>query len=159
MVVVKKIRGGNCGNEVRIINVDNPINHAVFKEELWKGYGGEPVLMEGFVPSKKIYCDQTGDYHDGCMRYLVDLHVVKKSGGLEYKSIYEAAYWRLAPVGLNGNRVFYTHEQDEDIENWKYKVNLANGAIPAKAMSGDLQTAREAVMSSVGMIMAESHLF
>ncbi|MGL5830617.1 MAG: hypothetical protein ACRCZE_00535 [Candidatus Altimarinota bacterium] len=159
LVVVKKIKGGNCGNEVRIINVDDPINHAVFKSELWKGYGEEPILMEEFVPSKKIYCDQTGDYHDGCMRYLVDLHVVKKSGRLEYKTIYEAAYWRLAPVGLNGNRVFYTYEQEKDIENWKYKVNLANGAIPAKALSLDLETAREAVMNSVEMIMAKPDLF
>lgn len=159
LVVVKKIKGGNCGNEVKIINTEEPGNRAIFKSELWSGYEGEPILMEGFVPSKKIYCDETGDYHDGCMRYLVDLHVVKQRGKLSYEPVYEAGYWRLAPIGSNGRRVFYSQEQETDLDNWKYKVNLANGAIPAMAMADDLAKARRAVMNSVEMIMAKPRLF
>lgn len=159
LVVAKKIKGGNCGNEVKIINVKDPANRAIFKSELWSGYEGEPILMEGFVPSKKIYCDETGDYHDGCMRYLVDLHVQKKRGKLIYEPIYEAGYWRLAPVGLNGKGILNDQERQSDAENCKYKANLANGAIPAKAYNGDLEMARKAVMTSVEMIMAKPEVF
>jgi hypothetical protein len=159
LVVVKQIVNGSCGNEVKIINVNDPSKQAVFKSELWPNYNGEPLMMEGFVPSKKIYCNDTHDYHDGCMRYLVDLHVINEGRRLRYEPIFERGYWRLAPIGQNGERVYYSNEQDKDPENWKYRVNLSNKAIAAPALMGDLEIARAAVMESVKLIMRKPKLF
>jgi hypothetical protein len=151
MLVVKPIVGGARGERVNIFKKGDEVFDL---DEVYDDK--EIILLEDFVPSKPIYSSRTKDFHDGCMRYLVDLHVTKKDEVIKYEPIFKAGYWRLSPLGLNYELI--PDKSFSGQENLRFKANLAQGAIPAETDKEDLEIARIAIMESVDLIMADSKL-
>ncbi len=101
------------------------IDQLISKTEL------ETFLVQEFIPSKPIKSKETGELHDGCMRYIaVASHVDNK---LEITHF--GGYWRLNPNPINA----------EVNPTEKFVDNLAKGAIPQPCTKEEQEIALKAV--------------
>lgn len=92
-------------------------------------------VAEPFVPSKKIFCPETANYHDGCMRYVV---LVEKPKNGALRIYHFSGYWRLCPKPI---------KEYGDVD--AMRANFCQRAIPVKASDNDLELARSSVESFV----------
>ncbi len=121
--VVRKPRHGARGEEIEIFTYE----HAYEIDEL------PETVVESFVHSKPILSDKSGEYHDGCMRYIVVVEDSRPSSG-KIELVHFGGYWRLCPLPI------------DDYGNIDaMRANLAQGAIPQRASPEDLRIVKEAV--------------
>jgi len=121
--VVIKPRDGTRGEGLVIVEADSmPENRP---KPSWN------LVAEPFVSSKPILCDKDGQYHDGCMRYVVFAEEDKQG---EIKLYHFGGYWRLCPNPIS-----------ENLDLDAMRANLAQGAIPQKVSPEDLDLVERAI--------------
>jgi len=89
------------------------------------------LVAEAFVPSKPIFSAKDGQYHDGCMRYVLFVEEGKRG---EVNLSPFGGYWRLCP-----------HPISEELNLDGMRANLAQGAIAEKVSPDDLRTVRTSI--------------
>ena len=117
--VVLKPSNGARGEGLRIIEASTPQKErpADFND-----------IAEPFVPSKPIKSSQDGQYHDGCMRYILFVEE-NKNGKISIHHF--GGYWRLAPEPLS-----------EEGKIDAMRANLSQGALAEKVSDEDLEFVR-----------------
>ena len=127
--IVIKPRAGSLGKGVEIIKV------AEFIED--KLNYRQDMVVEEFIPSKPIKSSITGEYHDGCMRF-VELVEEKRDGRIQMHNFW--GYWRLAPRpieyygDINAMRANLTKSDENPL-----------GALAERASGKDLKLVRKAM--------------
>lgn len=125
--VVIKPSNGSRGEGLQIIEADTlPENRLAHSSSM---------VAEAFVPSKPILSSQDGEYHDGCMRYVV---FVEEDKNGNVKLYHFGGYWRLSPKPIT-----------DGIEIDAMRANLALGAMPEKVSSEDSTLVRESLERAV----------
>ncbi|MBI5392866.1 hypothetical protein HZA96_03260 [Candidatus Woesearchaeota archaeon] len=94
-------------------------------------------VVESFVSSKPILSEKDGQFHDGCMRYVVFVEENKR-GRITLHDF--GGYWRLCPRPIS---------EDLDIDGMR--ANLAQGALAEKVSAEDMKIVREAIGRNVPM--------
>jgi len=61
-------------------------------------------LLSELAASRPVYCERTGRYHYGCMRTLALVHQDEREN---VKVRFLGAYWRLAPVPVDGDGLLW----------------------------------------------------
>ncbi|MGV8151779.1 MAG: hypothetical protein ACP5OG_01755 [Candidatus Nanoarchaeia archaeon] len=89
------------------------------------------LVAEPFAPSKPIFSEKDGQYHDGCMRYVVFAEEDKDG---QIKLYHFGGYWRLCPNPISDNL---------DLNGMR--ANLAQGALAQKVSSEDLDLVERAI--------------
>ena len=125
--VVIKPSNGSRGEGLHVIEADAlPENRLAYSTSM---------IAEAFVPSKPILSSQDGDYHDGCMRYMV---FVEEDKNGNVKLYHFGGYWRLSPKPIT-----------DSIDIDAIRANLALGAMPEKVSTEDLTLVRESLERAV----------
>jgi len=121
-VVIKPTNGAR-GESVSIVKVEelNQEEHPF----------SSVYVVEPFIASKPIHSSETGQDHDGCMRYVV---LVEEDKFGDVKVSHFGGYWRLSPKPIS-----------EYGELDAMRGNLSQGALAEKPSPEELRLVKEAV--------------
>ncbi len=86
-IIIKPV-AGSLGKDISIVRPDFSLADA----------DSEGMMAEPFIPSKKIWSPKDGQFHDGCMRFVI-LIMLDKKNALHTKSF--GGYWRLSPAPIS----------------------------------------------------------
>ncbi len=131
--VIFKPRNGLAGKEVSVQHRDEV--NLNFAED-------SDYIVEPFIESDAIFSEETGHYHDGCMRYLVLLEE-RTDGTIETRHF--GGYWRLSPEPIQ-------EYGDEEAMIASLCDKYQEPAIPEKASPIDLLRARNTVDAALPTI-------
>jgi hypothetical protein len=147
--IVVKRNSGSHGDGVNIIDISKTEE----LESLLRNIPAGSALVEAFVPSQKIQNPaNNGKFHDGCMRYLIDVRIEEGESGMISTTLFNACYWRLSPANL---------EDAALSPNSALKANLTGKqpAIPQKASVADIELANGAVEVALRRLLLHRELF